>query len=68
MDDGSIAAALENIDETDAAFSVLKKYMKNKEPDKENLYRAFKYLMSKGFGYDTAKSALEQLKCDYEDL
>lgn len=67
VDDESISSALKDIDESDAAVSVLKKYMKNKEVNKENLFKAFKYLMGKGFEYDTAKSAIEQLK-DYEDL
>lgn len=47
----------ENADETSA---VLEKYMRGKEVTKENLYKGLKYLLSKGFGYDTAKQALEK--------
>ena len=38
--------------------------MKNKEFTRENLHKAFRYLMSKGFDYDEAKSALEKLGTD----
>lgn len=51
----------------EAAFSVLTKYMKNREFSRENLYKAFKYLMGKGFDYDEAKSALERLGADTEE-
>ena len=37
---------------------VLEKYLRSKEPTRENLSKAFRYLMSKGFDYDVAKRAL----------
>ncbi len=49
------------------AFTVLQKYMRGKETSKENLYKGFKYLLSKGYGYDTAKEALERLGGADED-
>ena len=42
------------------AVGILQKYMRNKTVDKETLYKAFRYLLSKGFEYETAKKALEQ--------
>lgn len=51
----------------DAAFSVLTKYMKNREFTRDNLYKAFKYLMGKGFEYDEAKSALERMGAETEE-
>ncbi len=51
----------------DAAFAVLEKYLRGKEKTKENLYKGFKYLLSKGYGYDTAKYALERLGGSDED-
>jgi regulatory protein len=48
-------------DETESAKNVLNKYIKNKEFNKENLYKAFKYLLSKGFEYETAKTAISSL-------
>lgn len=52
-------SAVENMEgEGDAALKILQKYMRNKPSDKETLYKAFRYLLSKGFEYDTARSAL----------
>ena len=56
-----IDAALQELDvstQEDAAKSILGKYMKHKTADRESLAKAFRYLMSKGFDYDVAKSAL----------
>ncbi len=51
--------AVENMQgEEEAALRVLQKYMRGREADKETLYKAFRYLIGKGFEYDTAKSAL----------
>lgn len=57
----------ETEEDEDAVFAVLDKYMRGKEINKENLYKGFKYLLSKGYGYDTAKSALERFGGDNED-
>lgn len=51
----------------DAAFAVLSKYIKGRELSRENLSRAFKYLLGKGFDYDEAKSALGRLAADPEE-
>lgn len=52
-------AAVENIQgEEDAALKILQKYMRGRTADRETLYKAFRYLLGKGFEYDTAKSAL----------
>ena len=52
-------AAVENIQgEEDAALRILQKYMRGRTADRETLYKAFRYLLGKGFEYDTAKSAL----------
>ena len=59
-----IDGALENLNEEtqeDAARKILEKYMRGKNTDKETLSKAFRYLMSKGFTYETAKSALSEL-------
>lgn len=44
------------------ASALLLKYLRGKEPNRENLYKGFKYLLSKGFSYDTAKEAIESLR------
>ncbi|MBR5192642.1 MAG: RecX family transcriptional regulator [Clostridia bacterium] len=48
-------------DETDfslTATNVLEKYLRNKEINKKNLEKAFRYLISKGFSYEEVKNAL----------
>ena len=62
----AIRNALDEFEESDGeAFELLKKYLRGKEINKVNLLKGYKYLLSKGFGYDTAQSAME--KFDVED-
>lgn len=59
-DRACIFAALEEVEEDEKeASAILEKYLRGKVKDKQNLYKGFKYLLSKGYGYDTAKAALE---------
>ena len=56
-----IDAALQNLDgetQEQAASVILQKYMRHKTADKETLAKAFRYLMGKGFDYETARAAL----------
>lgn len=46
---------------------LLQKYMRGKEVTKENLNKGFKYLLSKGYGYDTVKDAVSDFGVDDED-
>ena len=67
-DKKAIEEVLEEVEEDDGeALKILEKYMRGKEFSKENLYKGFKYLLSKGFGYDTAKSALTKIGGGDED-
>ena len=50
--------ALDQGEQEIAAGRILEKYMRGKTPDRETLAKAYRYLMSKGFDYETAKSAL----------
>ena len=55
--------ALLGMDESvqvDAANAMLEKYMRGKDTDKETLYKATKYLLGKGFDYDTVKEAVSR--------
>ncbi len=64
----AIEEVLEEVEEDDGeAAKILQKYLRGKDFSKENLYKGFKYLLSKGFGYDTAKSALESVGGGDED-
>lgn len=54
-----IEAALEGLQGEDgAARAVLEKYMRTRAHTRENLAKAYRHLLSKGFGYDAAKDAL----------
>lgn len=67
-DKNAISAALEETEEdVGEALRILEKYLRGKERTKENLYKGYKYLISKGFSYDTAKSATDKLGDDNED-
>ena len=57
----SAIATLQPEMQEDAAKSILQKYMRNKTADRETLAKAFKYLLSKGFEYDVARTALSAL-------
>lgn len=58
----AIETALSETEEDgDEVFALLNKYLRGKQPTKENYYKGFKYLLSKGYDYDVAKSALERL-------
>lgn len=57
----AILSALEETEEDESeAVLVLEKYLRGKEANKQNLYKGMKYLLSKGYGYETAKTALEK--------
>lgn len=43
-----------------SALCLLQKYMRGKNADRETLAKAFRYLMSKGYEYETARSALAE--------
>lgn len=47
--------------------TLLQKYMRGKDKTKENLNKGFKYLLSKGYGYDTVKDAISDFGVDDED-
>ncbi len=67
-DKKAIETALAEFTESDEdTLALLTKYMRGKEVSKETLYKGFKYLLSKGYDYDTAKSALEKFGETDED-
>ncbi|MCD8040297.1 MAG: RecX family transcriptional regulator [Clostridia bacterium] len=55
------AVLSESEEDEEEAKAVAEKYLRGKEKSKENIYKAFKYLLSRGYGYDTAKSAVDGL-------
>lgn len=58
-------ALAEYEDDEDNILILLKKYLRGKEPTKENVYKGCRYLISRGYDYDAVKSASERI--DEED-
>lgn len=54
--------AIPQRDESGVAKSVLEKYLRGKTIDEKMIRKAYAYLLSKGFDYDTARGALETLR------
>ncbi|MCD8294311.1 MAG: RecX family transcriptional regulator [Clostridia bacterium] len=48
-------------DDEDEAYCVLCRYMRGKEITQESARKGFRYLMTKGFSYETAKACLKRL-------
>lgn len=64
VSDEEIDGALSAVDsetQIEAAKAVLQKYMRGKTADRETLHKAYRYLMGKGFEYETARVALASL-------
>ena len=58
-----ISAALETLtNKEETAKTVLNKYLRGKELDKNTFRKAYAHLISKGFDYDTARAALQGLQ------
>lgn len=70
VSDTELENALDCLDEetqVEAARRILEKYMRGKPPVKETLFKAFRYLLGKGFEADTAKRALSEFgECEDE--
>ncbi len=67
-DKSAIGQALDEVEEDDGeALAVLEKYMRGKQPTKENTLKGLKYLIARGFEYETAKSALIKFGGEDED-
>lgn len=60
ISDEAVDGALSGLEgEEETAKKLLEKYMRGKTADRETLYKAFRYLIGKGFDYEKAKSALK---------
>lgn len=71
VSDEDMSEALNDIDgetETEAATKIAEKYLKNKEKTRESVVKCYKYLLSKGFDYETAKEAADKIIKDEDDI
>lgn len=67
-DRDAIDAALSlMVEDEDEVLAVAQKYMRGKQPTRENLNKTIRHLLSRGYDYDTAKAAVSKLgdECDY---
>ncbi len=63
LSEGDIRGALDGLDEEDelsAAQALAQKYLRGKSTDKESAQKAYRYLLGKGFDFDTAKAAVDR--------
>lgn len=51
-------------EQTESIEKLAEKYLKNKNKDLKTLQKLFKYLISKGFGYDEVQLAISSIKTD----
>lgn len=48
--------------DTQSILTLAQKYMKNKEINQDNMAKLYRYLLSKGFGYDEVNSIVRSIK------
>ena len=53
-------------EEQEYVKALIEKFFRNKEMTKENVQKLYRHLLSKGFSYDSAKSALYQVMTETE--
>ena len=64
-----IEKSLEEVEpQDDICLRMLQKKIGNNERTRENMAKAYRYLLSKGFDYDTIKRAFNKLDIDEENL
>lgn len=61
-EDIGLAYSQTELNANENAKSVAEKYLRNKEISKENLAKAYRYLISRGFSYEEANFALSSFK------
>ena len=67
-DRDAIDEALSEVEEDeDEVMAVVRKYMRGKEYSRENINKAIRHLISRGYSYETAKSAASKLGEDIDE-
>lgn len=68
VSDSDIEEALSNLaGESESAKRTLDKYLRGKTVDKTTLYKAYRHLIGRGYGHDTAREAIASLGAEDED-
>ncbi len=62
VDKDVVESALEEVvEDADEIAALIEKYMRGKEPTRENIYKACRNLLGKGYSYDAVKDACDKL-------
>lgn len=65
VDDESVRDALSDVNEEETAVRTLEKYVRGKDvSDPDTFRKAYRYLISKGFDYEVARTALARIRED----
>ena len=68
VDKSTVEEALSDFeDDEDKILVLLRKYLRGKEPTKENVYKGCRYLVAKGYDYDAVKRACDRIDEEDED-
>lgn len=59
--------AVEEIDEYSSCLNNANKYLRNKVADKQTIEKLIRRLQGMGYGWDTIKHTLTEIKCNLED-
>ncbi len=64
-----IENALDEVEEDESeVMRLLQKYMRGKVCDKANLYKGYKYLISKGYDFDVAKQTVDKFNDENDNI
>ena len=67
-DSEAVESAMEDLgDQSEIAAAVAQKYLRGKEKSRENAAKAYRYLLSRGYDYDTAKAAVDGVLGDHDE-
>ena len=69
VSDEDMQGALDEIQgQAETATAIAEKYMRGKTPDIKTVQKLYRHLLTKGFTYDDAKSAVEKIKLDENEF
>lgn len=63
----NVLAEVDKSDYEESAYKIAAKYMRNKDTTQENLVRLQRYLLSRGYEYDTVYAVLRKFRAQLDD-